>query len=527
MLMWFYTKSFDKVWRRNLRQEMVKRCIGIDIGPSHLCAVQISRTGEKFCVEKVFGTQTRRSEDSQSEILRSLTGRFGFDRHADVAISMPNDAVFFKNLETDFASLGQLRTGNFSLLEHNFPIQPDEIVGQVCSYRRLPESENWSVLAAAVTRASLYETLKTLAGAKMHPRLVDTPIFAIHAAVVVNHPEIMTGRAIIAYIDESHLVLAVTGDGDILLVRNIPIVAASDNGSSSPEGRIAAILAREAHISWQRIFGTDIAQEIKIYLVTAEDCEYLQPLIEEILHCQATIVDPYARVEAAADCLVWEEPSVARKADFPVCVAEGLALRVLAAEQTKGLNFLQPRIADIGPKLNLKKELVTCAALVGAIAVFWLLGLFVRLSYLEADYAQIKDEIEEVFQAVLPDEKNIVNPLVQLEQKLASFRKDYQLFASFYPAALGPLEVLRSISITIPPQANLKVDDLLIGADTVSVKGTSDSFESVYQWQRLLCNVNGFRSVDVQNVQKEPRSGTVNFTIVLSSALPSDIMEQK
>jgi len=311
---------------------MVKRCIGIDISPSHLRAVQISRTGEKFCIEKVFGTQTRRSEDSPSEILRSLTSRFGFDRHADVAISMPNDTVFFKNLETDFATLGQLRTGNFSLLEHNFPIQPDEIVGQVCSYRRLPEAENWSVLAAAVARASLHETLETLAGAKMHPHLVDAPIFAIHAAVVVNHPEIMTGRAIIAYIDESHLVLAVTSDGEILIVRNIPIVAASDS-SSSPEERSAAILACEAHVSWQRVFGTDIGQEIKIYLVTADACEYLQSLIEENLHCQATIVDPYARVEAAADCLVWAEPAVARKADLPVCVAEGLALRVLGTAE--------------------------------------------------------------------------------------------------------------------------------------------------------------------------------------------------
>jgi Tfp pilus assembly protein PilN len=496
---------------------MIRRCIGIDIGPSYLRAVQISRTGEQFHIEKVFSSQTRRSTDSPPEILRSLTGRLGFDRRADVAISVLNDAVFFKNLETDFATLEQIRAGNFSVLEHDFPIQPDEIVAQVCSYRRLPPGEKWSVLVAATTRASLCEGLKILSAAKMHPRLVESPIFAIHAAAVVNHPEIMTGQAVIAYIDECHLILAVTHDGNILIVRNVPIVANADSSSGSLQERTAGILSREAQVSWQRVFGTDIGQEIKIYLVTAGDSEYLQSLIEENLHCQTTVVDSYARVKTAADC----------KADFPICVAEGLALRVLAPQLTKGINFLQAASADIKPKLNLRKELITCAALVGAIVVFWLFGLFVRLYLLEADYARIKNQIRDVFQTTLPQEKNIVNPLVQLEQKLQSFRKDYQLFASFHPAALGPLEVLHSISVTAPSQANLKVDDLLIGADTISIKGTCNSFESVYEWQRLLRDVQGFRSVDVQNVQTAPKSGAVRFTIVLSSALSSSITEQK
>jgi len=503
---------------------MIRRCIGIDIGPSHLRAVQISRAGGQFHIEKVFSAPTRRSTDSPSEILRSLTGRFGFDRRADVAISMPNDAVFFRNLETDFAGLEQIRAVNSSALEHDFPIQPDEIIAQVCSYRPgkdvpagLP-GEKWSVLSAAVARASLYERLKILDEAKMHPRLVEAPIFAIHAAVMVNHPEIMTGQAIIAYIDECHLILAVTGDGDILVVRNIPIVAAgADSGNSLLQKQIAGLLSREAQVSWQRVFGNEIGREIKVYLVTTDASDYLQSLIEESLHCQTTIVDPYARVKTPADY----------KADFPICVAEGLALRVLAPERTKGINFLAAGIADIKPKLDLKKELVTCAALIGAITVVWLIGLFVRLSLLEANYARIKNQIRDVFQTALPQEKNVVNPLVQLEQKLESFRKDYQLFASFYPAALGPLEVLRSISVNTPSQADLTVDEMLIGTDTISIKGTCDSFESVYQWQRLLQEVPGFKLVDVQNVQKEPKSGAVRFTILLSSAMSPAMTEQK
>lgn len=82
-------------------------------------------------------------------------------------------------------------------------------------------------------------------------------------------------------------------------------------------------------------------------------------------------------------------------------------MRVLAPEQTKGINFLEADKADAKPALNLKKELVVCATLIGAIAVFSLVGLFVRLSHLETDYARIKNKTTELFKATLPEEKII------------------------------------------------------------------------------------------------------------------------
>ncbi|MHC4543166.1 MAG: pilus assembly protein PilM [Planctomycetota bacterium] len=203
---------------------MVKRCIGIDIGFSYLRAVQIMRTEDELCIEKIFSTQTRRSKDSPLEILRRLSSKHGFDRRSDVAISMPHDAVFFRNLETDFTGLEHIRQAPKSALAHNIPIEQDEIIAQACSHRQLPD-DKYSVLTAAVSKTSLRERLNILAGAKIHPNLVETAIFAIHSTIATNHPEIATGQAIIAYIDESYLTLAVTENNNILIVRNIPIVS--------------------------------------------------------------------------------------------------------------------------------------------------------------------------------------------------------------------------------------------------------------------------------------------------------------
>ncbi|MHC4086570.1 MAG: pilus assembly protein PilM [Planctomycetota bacterium] len=496
---------------------MVKRCIGIDIGFSYLRAVQIMRKEDQLCIEKVFSTQTRRSKDSPLEILRQLSSKHGFDRRSDVAISMPHDAVFFRNLETDFAGLEQISKVPKSALEHNIPIESDQIVAQACSHRRLP-NDKYSVLTAAVSKTSLHDRLNVLAEAKIHPNLVGTAIFAIHSTITTNHPEIATGQAFIAYIDESYLTLAVTENNNIVIVRNIPIVSRSDNNTDSIQEHVAELLAREAQVTWQKVFGTDIEQEIKIYLATGADVSGdLEEAVKESLRCQIVTVEPYAMVKRSFE----------NNGDTGICVAEGLALRALAPEKTVGVNFLEADNADMKPALDLRKELIISAALVAAIIVVSFVGLFVRLFHLESKYTNIKNEIRKVFQHTLPQETNIVNPLVQLEQQLVSFRKDNQLFASFYPNNLTPLKVLHNITTNTPSESNIRIDDLLITTESVRLKGTCDSFDSVYQWQRLLQEIDGFTLVDVMDPQRNPKGDAIHFTILISLDRSPAIQEQK
>ena len=489
---------------------MAKRCIGIDISPLYLRVVQILRTGRDFRIEKLFSAQPRRATDSLPDIFRSLFSEYGFDRRAPIAISVPYDTVYFRNLQTDAAGLEQLRQQSSKALEFSFPIQPDQLIAQVCSYHPLSD-DKYSVLTVAADRASLHQRLNVLADSKIHPELAEAPVFAIHSAVALNHPEITTGSAVIVFLDESHLTLLVTRGKNILSVRNIPIAFSDNDNTGSIQEQIAEIVCREAQITWQKVFGAPIEPDTGIYLLATDaNGEYLKSLIEQNLDCWTTIVDLSAVVQTPSDN--------DDKAALSACVAEGLALQLLAPEQTTGLNFLEADNTDTKSPLNVKKEIATYAALAGAVVILLLVGLFVQLSRLEADYADIKSEIRQTFQTALPDEKNIVNPLAQLEQKLDSFRGDYQLFASFSPTALGPLQILRHISANTPPQTDLKVDDLLIAADTVRITGTCDSFESVYEWQQRLRQVPGFTLVEVRDVQKNPKTDLVQFSILISSA---------
>jgi Tfp pilus assembly PilM family ATPase/Tfp pilus assembly protein PilN len=485
---------------------MVKRCIGIDIGCSYLQAVQIAHVEEGLRIEKVFSCQHRRSTDSLSDILKSLLRQHGFDSRAAVATALPQDAVFYRNLQTDAAGLEQMRQHNSSAFEQYFPIPIGQIVAQPHSYRQLSE-DRYSVLAAAVSRELVRQRCGLLAEAKLHPDLADAAIFAIRAAVAVNHPEVTAGRAIIAYVDDSHLTLAVTENNNILIVRNLRLVYQSDGSIGSPENQVAQILSREAAISWQKIFHCEIEQDSRFYLATGGGVSAgLKAALEEKLPCRIIRIDPYTKVGRSPDC----------QANGAICLAEGLALRVLAPEKGEGVNFLEADDTAAEPALNLRKELRIFTVLAVAIAALLLVGLRARLFYMERNYARLKNQITEVFHAALPDEKTIVNPLAQLEQRIQSLQKDYQLFAVFHPTSLAPLNVLQKITTSMPPQGAFKVDDLLVTPSSVRISGTCNSFESVYQWQEVLQKVPGFALVDV-DAQREPKSGAVSFTILVSS----------
>jgi hypothetical protein len=340
----------------------------------------------------------------------------------------------------------------------------------------------------------------------MHPSLVETPIFAAYSTIAVNHPEIGTGRAVIVYLDGRYLTLAITRDGNILVVRSIPIILDTDKDNKATQRKIATIISREAKITWRKLFAAKIEQKAKVYMMTTgKYSDYMAELLEKKLKSKTTVIDCCAKIENLSP----------QEEDIPICVAEGLALRILAPEQTKGINFLENEGKDAEPPIDLKKEFKVCASLIGAIVIFSLLGMFLRLSRLEATYASIKNETAEIFKTVLPGEK-MVNPLVQLQQKIGSSGEDSRLFNTLSLSGFSPLDILNKISANSSSRKNVKVDDVLIAADTVRINGTSNSFDSVYRWQRFLQQVPGLENIEVRDISKQSQSGLVEFTMLLS-----------
>lgn len=470
-------------------------------------AVQMARTPDGFRVEKTFGIQTRRSTDSPVDILRELTGAQGFDRKAEVVASLPHHAVFFADTQIDTAALKKLGTADTSALRDSFPIPAEEAILQVCSMRPLADGRH-AVLVAATSSDLLQEELHLLSEARIRPTIVDTAITAAHTAVIVNHPEARQAVALLCCVDESLLTLAVTQDGEILMVRNIPLVLPQGHEPDALARQVTDVLGREIDITWQKLFGADPDTGLRVFLIASpKTAGPLATAIEGEIDCRTTVVDPYAHIERPTGT----------DAGFPVCVAEGLALRTLLPQPSGRINFLTPYLTRTKPRVNIRRELAACAAFAAAIIVIWTLGLFVRRAHLESQYERIKTQERDLFRQTLPEEKNIVNPLAQLQQKLDAFRDESALLTSFQPGRLTALEVLHLLSTHRPAEGGPRLDDLLIAADSARVTGSCNSFAAVSEWQRMLEEVPGFDIADGPNPQKDAQTGKVRFTLSLST----------
>jgi len=486
---------------------MPKRSIGIDIGRSHVRAAQIVRTAEGVRLEKAFTTQTRRSTDSLPEILRSLREEHGFDPRAEVVVSLSHQAFCFADVQTDAAGMGRLRAGDATGLRDCFPIPSDDVVAQVCSVSPAPDGRI-ALLVAAASQELLGEQLRLLSEGGVRPARIDMPITAAGTAVAFNHPEAGKGLAVLLYVDESVLSITVTQDGTILLARNMPTFSAEGQEPDSLAAQTAEVVAQEIEITWKRLFGTDPDADLRIFLIASgRMIESLVPVLGEKMACRIVPVDPLATI--AHDEAV--------EVDAQLCVAEGLALRTLLPEPAPPVDFLAAYRALTRPRVRTRKELAVCAALAGAVAVVWVIGLFLQRSALESQYAHLKQQEETIFRKAVPEEPVLVNPAAQLRQKLDTLRKDCEIFTGLGPGRPAPLEILDTLSRQRPGRGDLRLNDVLINADSIRIMGSCDSFETFSEWQRLLENTPGLHLTETPQPKKEGGSDRVQFVVSLST----------
>lgn len=458
-------------------------------------------------MERTFATQTRRSTDSTAAILRSLIQEHGFDPRAEIAVSLPSHVFFFADVQTDAAGLAALQKGDASNLRDCFPIPSEDTITQICTALPSPDGRNL-LLVAATSCEQLAEHLGALEEARIKPVRVDCPTIAGQAAIAVNHPASLHGRAVVLYVDESTISLAATQDGYLLLVRNLPMLSSETQDLESVVQQTAEILAQEIEITWNRIFHSDPEAGQYIFLVASgRVTELLPPALGEKIDSRIVLVNPCVNIirSAAAD------------ADSFLCVAEGLALRTLQPHVVNSTDFLKPYRTRTQPAVRVRREMVVCGGLAAAAAAIWVIGLFLQLSSLESQYAKLKEQEKAIFLRVVPEERTVVNPSAQLQQKLDALRKDCELFTGFNPNRPGPLEVLALLSRQIPPSGNLRLHEILIAGGTVRITGTCDSFATFGDWQRILENTPGLRLVDAPQPQKRPESQKVEFKISLST----------
>ena len=482
-------------------KRMVKRCIGIDIRERQVHAVQVSSDKDGFCIEKVFSAPRRRSGDRTAEILDALTHEYGFDRRAGAAMAVADEALFYRNIEKGNAeTLAQEGQPDW---QNEFPLPFDSLITDGCSYHPLPDHGE-TYLLTATDPAALERQLEPFDQAKLTVDRADAPIFAVLATATVNHPQALAEQALIVYVNDSHLLMAVTKRLDVVMIRSLPWPADACQERLAPR---QSSLLREIEMTWRAAMGDIIPGGTSILVAgrTGGDHDALEAMETDLL-CKIVIIDPFAEV-ACPD-------GAARRPEL--LVAEGLALRGLEATEGSGVNFIAAYRNRFKKKSNPRNHLVFTLILLAGIALVCATRLFVKLHLLESQNSRVEERIRTTFQERIPGETGIVAPLAQIEAALTALRQEAADIPATGAGRSDPLDILDILGGNTPINMQLEIRRFAFVDGMVSLVAGCASEEAARQWQQCLGGLEKFSRADIENLKVNNQNGRVSFDMELS-----------
>lgn len=191
-----------------------------------------------------------------------------------------------------------------------------------------------------------------------------------------------------------------------------------------------------------------------------------------------------------------------------------LALALQGTRKKVALNFRRNEFAPAKLFLASRKNLVAASAL----TLLILGGVF---AYLGFDYQQLKrrydalgSRMENLFRETFPETTRIVDPLVQMKANLRDVQAP-SIATPIFSNEKRVLNILADISERIPVNIKINVTRMVIDKESVSMKGTTDTFNNVNLIQEVLRTSPLYRDVDILSAASEKDSGMIRFEMKL------------
>ena len=285
-----------------------------------------------------------------------------------MAAAMPGGSVFFEDMKSDLPSVAHVRRVLKFHLEDDFPARSEDLVVDIAGFRKTSGKAMWALVAGA-PRGSVEERVRLLSVAGFAPDLLDADACALHTVAARALPETAGGPRVLVYVAETHMILAITDKGRLLLARNLafPTEVGGDPGAAPAADRLAPHLARETEMMWRSVFRRGVPASASLVIGGEPDLtQGLAGLLDEALGCRVAELRPFDAVAANRG-----------DSDAGLALALGLALRAASAE-SEGLNLLAAGAQKGGRAARIRREVAVTAALAFAIALVWLGGRFHR-----------------------------------------------------------------------------------------------------------------------------------------------------
>jgi general secretion pathway protein L len=472
---------------------MPNHTLALDVGSHTLRAALVERTLRSQRVLGLYAHPRAPGGDLASD-LRALAAQHGI-AWDEVVSALPGDAVTHRILALPFHDRKRLdQTVPFELESH----LPFELEDTVVDFQVLTTRDDGTsdVLAVSAPKHAVRAHLADLAAAGVDPRLVDLGSLAA-LNVVREAAASRGGRIAFVALDAARATVALLDDGRLMGLR---VVSHGIANGGDPDRCL---------------------REIRWTLLSLADGEPLGALwvggdASDTPGVVAALGRTLGTTPQSLDTLALPSVPVGlrgKQATFATPL--GLALRQSGDGFPFGVDLRRGEFTYHREREALWRGLARAAVLAAAAVVLMVVSFVLDARQLEARRDAVRSEIRTLFTAALPNVRTIVNEKAQLESEIAALEKQRRLYGGLAPSAPRAIDVLRALTIAVPKDVTLDVEELSLDGETVRLRGSTVSYEAVEAVKRGLAARSEFRNVETKDVRTSVDGQRVDFRLSL------------
>lgn len=493
---------------------MPQRVLALELDAHELKAAVLETSFRDYKVIGFYREPVVAADGSLAEQLRGFLQRHQLGA-TTVLSSLPGDLVSWRTFFLPFRDRKRLdQTVPFEL-ETQVPFGLDEVVVDYHVLYR--DRSGCNVLAALVQRKDLEEHLKLLSEAGLDPKIIDlAPLVTLNVLSLLGSEL----PATFVYIGGTvqRMAVALYRNRQLVGLRTLisaaPVDVAETEAAAAGNGHavVAAseVAAQITDVRWTLLALNGAPLDEGLPCIVAGDGPHFDQLTQELAAATDMVV---RRLEASPmrnvpPALVDQLPSFA--------CSLGLALREVAPNDAVGVNFRQGEFAYHRGQDEFRRALWRTGALVALVAVLAMANTFMQYEQQAGRLALVEGQIRNVFSRTLPDVQRITDARAQLQTEVDAAQKRLTILAGLAPAnGATAIDVMRTITSTIPDSVPLDVDEYIMEPEAVRIKAKTGSFEAADTIKQQLINTHYFADVQVKDVKSAP-DGKVDFRLVLT-----------
>lgn len=499
---------------------MPEKILGLDISSDSVAAVQVT-WGLKGHQVTACDHVMIEEAGALEEALKALIERVGPE--AEVCFSsLPGEHVSYRNLRMPFRDKKKIRQTLLFELETIVPFPVEDLL---VDFTIVYQSDQSEILAASIKRAYVSEHLEHLQANGIDPEVMD--ISGIPTLSWLLRQTETPDDGLLLQVGRKRNTMILYLKRRIALIRTFPfngdtMIQAVLNGTSNGHTDTEAVKQIESCLrsfctevqNTLHAFGWQNTKTVRPERIFVTGSGALYPDTENLLNRFLDL--PVERVDLSSDPRIHMDENVAR-AWNPALMDNALALAVRKTKEDLGFNFRRDEFEVRKEYFGHKKEIRKVAAFLIIVLGLLCLDLGTDYYFLKQRYKILDDQITKVFKQTFPDAKRIVDPVHQMTVRINEIKKT-ALSLPGIGTNRKVLDLLRDVSLRVPESADVQVARMVVDADTVLIKGETDTFNTVDTIKKGLEPSDYFSAVTISSANLDRSGNRVQFEMKLKRA---------